>query len=276
MKNRYAYDQNPRLKMLSLERPNKKFESEGLHFASHLSPSLKGRGDVLYFIPPGFRAKKLPLVIMLHGAWSTFWAWALIGGAHRQALALMKAGKIRPMVLAMPTDGNSGEGSFYAPQKNGRNIDAWIAKELPGMAARVEPRTQGAPRFICGLSMGGFGALFLAAKYSALFQGVSAHSSVVDARNNTFMKSKQTVAALNFGNKQMALEWWIKRSKKMPPFKMDCGTEDSLYAPNLKLHKALVRAGIDHGFVSKPGGHTWEYWQGCVKEDLLFFDKLCR
>jgi putative tributyrin esterase len=266
--------QHPRFKMLSLERSAKAYEHEGLHFASHLSPSLKGRGDVLYFIPPGFRAKKLPLVIMLHGAWSTFWAWALLGGAHRKALHMMKSGRIRPMVLAMPTDGNVGEGSLYLPQKNGRDIEAWIAKELPEAAARVEPRIKGAPRFICGLSMGGFGALRLAAKFGKSFAGASAHSAVCDARENTFMHPKETLAAAALKGQRLSLQWWIKNSKSMPPFKFDCGKSDFMYKANLRLHKNLESAGISHRFQTKTGGHTWSYWRACVEGDLLFFERL--
>lgn len=260
---------------MPLELSDARFSPPGWRYASALSPHLKGRGDVLFWAPPKARGP-LPLLILLHGAWSSHWAWALKGGAIAQAQRLIRQGRIRPLALALPTDGNSGEGSLYAPRKDGRDAGAWVAEEVPALAARVLPGTRGTRRYLAGLSMGGFGALRLAAAYPGRFSGVAAHSALINADEVHLDPRWGDLKALALRGPRRRLLPWLKAAPSLPPLRFDCGRQDAFFKANVRLHADLERAGIAHRFRPLAGGHTWPYWRARLAEDLLYFDALER
>src|SRR5205085_5525121 len=98
------------------------------------------------------------------------WGWALRGAAHRTAARLIAAKTIPEMVLAMPSDGLHGKGSGYL-QHSDRDCERWIVEDVPAAVRLAGVNiTDQSPQFICGLSMGGYGALRLGAKYSKQFR----------------------------------------------------------------------------------------------------------
>src|SRR5262249_27299910 len=120
----------------------------------------------------------IPLVILLHGVYGSHWAWALKGGAHRTAARMIDKRELPAMVLAMPSDGLWGDGSGYLPHRH-ENFERWIVDEVPAAVREAVPSvTEASPVFINGLSMGGFGALRLAAKYPRKFRAAGGHSSI--------------------------------------------------------------------------------------------------
>jgi enterochelin esterase-like enzyme len=42
---------------------------------------------------------------------------------------------------------------------------------------------------------------------------------------------------------------------------------------NKDLHNRLLEKKIDHDFITRPGGHTGEYWNNAIDYQILFFDK---
>lgn len=52
---------------------------------------------------------------------------------------------------------------------------------------------------------------------------------------------------------------------------VDCGTEDFFFKVNEELHRQMLLRNIQHDYTTRPGGHTWAYWQNAVKFQLLFF-----
>src|SRR5437588_8164552 len=93
-----------------------RFQGEGLRCITAKSRALRQRADLSLFVPREAAAiTNIPVVILLHGVYGSHWAWALKGGAHRTAAALIQAREIPPMVLAMPSDGLWGDGSGYLP-----------------------------------------------------------------------------------------------------------------------------------------------------------------
>jgi enterochelin esterase-like enzyme len=51
---------------------------------------------------------------------------------------------------------------------------------------------------------------------------------------------------------------------------IDCGTADFFYNINRKLHEELAYRNIPHDFISRPGGHTWDYWANAIKYQMLY------
>jgi S-formylglutathione hydrolase FrmB len=215
------------------------------------------------------------LVLLLHGTCDSHWAWALKGGAHLTAARLIETGELPPVSIVMPSDGLWGDGTGYVPHADA-DYERWIVDEVPQVAALADERvTERSPIFIGGLSMGGFGALRLGAKYAARFAGISAHSAVTTLARLREVISEPLDGLPSFGAADgTALHWLETHRGKLPPLRFDCGTGDGLLAGNRALHAALEARGIDHVYEEFPGGHDWPYWKLHVADTLRFFAAL--
>ena len=144
-------------------------ESGGLQLITVKSNALGQRVDISVFVPEN-ATTSLPVVILLHGVYGSHWAWSVKGKAHLTAQRLIPEGEIQPMILAMPSDGLYEDGSGYVPHHNA-NFEQWIVEEVSQVLQEQFPVvTTESPLFITGLSMGGYGALRLGAKYPQVFQ----------------------------------------------------------------------------------------------------------
>src|SRR3954449_2231152 len=114
----------------TIELSDPRFEAEGLRWVTVKSPALQQRADITLFVPEEASSLHgVPIAILLHGVYGSHWAWALKGGAHKTALALIKSRKIRPLVLAMPSDGLSGDGSGYVEHTRD-DYETWIMEDV--------------------------------------------------------------------------------------------------------------------------------------------------
>lgn len=255
------------------------YERDGIRLITVKTPNLRGRGDITVWIPDAdlIGSEPLPLVILLHGVYGSHWAWSLKGGAHRTADQLIRSGQMRPMVLAMPSDGLWGDGSGYLPH-NDRNFERWIVEDVPSAVAAALPAGAStsfpAGMFIAGLSMGGFGALRLAATYPEKFRAAYGLSSIthvdqfslfVEEPLNSFQQADPATESL--------LDLMRRNSDRLPAIRFDCGTEDLLIEHNRALHQGLMEAKINHHYAENPGGHEWSYWQKHLVDVLLFFNQ---
>lgn len=247
---------------------------QDLEFITVKSNALKKRADITVFNPPknNIEAKSLPIVILLHGVYGSHWAWAMKGKVHETAQRLISEGKIKPMVLVMPSDGLFGDGSGYVPHKI-ENYEKWIVEDLIEVFKEQYPQiTDESPIFITGLSMGGYGALRLGAKYPKIFKAFSGLSSITH-----FEQLKQFVSDFETIKNQAieqdgVIEWMIKNKAILPPFRFDCGSNDVLIEHNRKLHLELETHDIPHIYKENPGEHSWDYWEKHIAETLIFFD----
>ena len=262
------------MRFRTIELSNPRFEHSNLRQLTFKSPALKGRGDVTLFVPPACaNSVNLPLVLLLHGVYGSHWSWALSGGAHVTALKMISAGAIKPMVLAMPSDGLWGDGSGYVRHDHA-DYDSWIIDDVPAGIAEAIPQVSAAsPLFISGLSMGGYGALRLGGKHASRVRGISAHSSITH-----FSQLKQFVeepleryGQLN-AEEHAALYWLLNNRASLPPLRFDCGRDDPLIEPNRALHRDLLEQGVAHTYQEFAGGHSWEYWEEHLKDTLQFFN----
>lgn len=174
-------------------------------------------------------------------------------------------------MLALPSDGLWGDGSGYLPHRT-QDFERWIVQEVPAAVARAVPGvTPRSPRFIAGLSMGGFGALRLGAKYPEHFRAMSGHSSVTHFDQLTRLVEERPDRYTALTEDRSVLETMLRHPARLPPFRFDCGTDDPLLPHNRALHAALERAGVPHTYEEFPGGHEWSYWERHLPDTLRFF-----
>ena len=263
----------------TIELSDPAYERDGLRYITVKTPNLAGRGDITVWLPSPelMGTEPLPLVILLHGVYGSHWCWSLKGGAHQTADHLLRTGQIRPMILAMPSDGLWGDGSGYL-RHNARNFERWILDDVPkAVAETLSPdAVAGFPskQFIAGLSMGGFGALRLAAKYPDHFQAVHGLSSITHLNQMPlFVEESLSEYAQSNPDDESVLALMVKNRDRLPPIQFDCGTDDLLIEHNRALHLALTERGIPHQYAEHPGGHEWPYWQQHLTDALLFFNQ---
>jgi len=243
----------------------------GITHATVKSAALRRRADISFYVPPDVASGELPLVILLHGVYGSHWAWLYQGGAQQVLDRLIQEEKLPPLMLAMPSDGLWGDGSGYLRHREADHA-RWIVEEVPAAAAAVEPRCENAPRFICGLSMGGYGALRLGALHADKFAAISAHSSITDvAQMQGFVEETATQFDLADDQPLTVIDCLKANAEKLPRLRFDCGTEDVLIVPNRVLHHELEAAGIPHQYAEFSGGHTWDYWHAHLADTLRFF-----
>jgi S-formylglutathione hydrolase FrmB len=187
-------------------------------------------------------------------------------------MEMIQAHEIPPMIIAMPSDGLWGDGSGYLKHSS-YNFEKWIAEDVvAALTEKVIGASHQSPLFIGGLSMGGFGALRIGAKYPGKFKGIAGHSSITSLDQ---MKLFVEEDLLNYSQKDQADEDLFNTFQKyrdsLPPIRFDCGTSDLLIEYNRELHRKMVEEKLDHEYDEYPGGHEWSYWEKYVPKSLHFF-----
>jgi putative tributyrin esterase len=261
----------PRFKTLEISNPG--YESNNLRFITVKTPNLKGRGDICVYVPPGTaNTDTLPIVILLHGVYGSAWSWAHSAGVHLKANELIQKGALPPMVIAMPSDGLWGDGSAFLPI-NGYNFERWIADDVPdALMECINGANKNSPLFISGLSMGGFGALRIGAKYAPKFRAMSGHSAITSLPQIKFFAEESLLqyAQDNITDEDL-FDTFLHYRRTLPPMRFDCGTNDILINYNRSLHKKMEKEGMFHEFEEYPGGHEWIYWSARILQSLKFF-----
>jgi len=212
---------------------------------------------------------RLPGVYLLHGYSGNFGDWS----RHMDLEVLANQ---YGMFLICPEGGYSG---WYldSPIQTDSQFESHIIEELiPEVEKRYLLKSRKSARAITGLSMGGHGALYLASAHPELFAAAGSMSGAVDLRYST--KSWDLIKIL--GTYEDFPERWENHSvmyridglkNAQCAILLDCGIEDMFIEINRKLHHKLLKAGINHSYIERPGGHSWDYWTNAIEYHLIFF-----
>ena len=261
----------------TIELSDPRFERDGLRHVTVKSASLRRRGDITFFIPEQLKdAEATTMLILLNGVYNSHWGWAFHAGVHLTAQRLIDAEEIRPLIIAMPSDGLWGDGSGFL-NAEGEDAEKWIMDDVIIAAAHAAPKLVADPHlFLGGLSMGGYGALRLGAKYAARVSGISAHSSITHVSQMANFVEESLSHYLSAGSEaELDPLYWILRNRGiLPPLRIDCGIDDTLIRANRALHKALDQANIQHEYFEYEGGHEWSYWEAHISDSLRFFEAM--
>jgi S-formylglutathione hydrolase FrmB len=238
--------------------------------ATVFSRALARRADCTFWVPEHSGERSLPLVILLHGVYGSHWAWWGSGGAHLVAGELVAAGRLPTCVLAMPSDGLLGHGSGYVAQP-GADVPAWILDEVPALASIVEPAVDPArPLALAGLSMGGFGALRLAAADASGRVVATAGLSSITAIEQMALFGVDPLPEVAGPSDRSVVAALDARTTPPPRLYLACGRDDLLIEHNRALHEALAARDIDHEWVEDDGTHEWDYWRRHLPAVLEF------
>jgi putative tributyrin esterase len=259
----------------TVEISNQQFEANGLRFITVKTPNLKGRGDICIYAPSQIeKTDVLPVVLLLHGVYGSAWSWPYSSGVHIKVNELIQSGQLPPMILVMPSDGLWGDGSAYLPH-NGLNFEKWIIDDvIDATISCIDGAEKSSPLFIAGLSMGGFGALHIGAKYGYRFRAMSGLSSITSLPQMKLFvqESLKSYVQHNLIDEDLLATFKHYRHQ-LPPMRFDCGTDDLLINHNRELHRKMAKEGLLHTYDENPGGHEWPYWSEHIITTLKFFVK---
>ena len=219
----------------------------------------------------GQNSQRYPVLYLLHGAGGDHKSWT------RQTEIAQLADRYDMMVLCP----NGGATSWYfdSPIDPKSQFETFITKDCVDFVDeqyRTKPHRDS--RALCGLSMGGHGAMYLGIRHLDTFSVSIVLSGGVDIRpfpNNWNIKKR-------LGDISTHRESWeqhtvINLAKQLEDgelaISIDCGTGDFFIEVNRSLHQQLVEDGISHAYVEHPGVHDWAYWQNAIKRQLPFADR---
>lgn len=256
----------------TVEISDPRYEREDLRQVTVKSPALGQRADLTIHATPAARVSTdVPVIVLLHGVYGSHWAWTLSGGAHVTSARLQSTGELPPCVLVMPSDGLWGDGSGYLPHRL-QDFERWIVNEVPAAASHAVPAiSRNSPVCIAGLSMGGFGALRLGAKFPRRYLAVSGHSSITHFDQLHDFVEERPGSFTVLDEDRDVFQTLYRNRELLPPIRFDCGASDPLLGPNRLLHQALQETGINHCYEEFPGGHEWTYWETHLEDTLRFF-----
>jgi S-formylglutathione hydrolase FrmB len=212
-------------------------------------------------IPPGGSGRGRPLLVFLHGKGSDGQDANLTSAMFA---ALASEGARAPDVV-FP---NGGDDSYWHNRAGG----AWASYVVHAVIPRALALSGADPRRVAigGISMGGFGALYIALAKPGRFCAIGAHSAALwfrgaDSAAGAFddaadFARHDVVRAARRGNPYGRTPVWI-----------DVGTGDPFLRTDTALAHALRADHADIAFSTGPGGHDSDYWNSRWSDYMKFY-----
>lgn len=214
-------------------------------------------------LPQRLAAGKAKTLYLLHGMSDDEGTWMRRTSIERYA-------EEKGLAVVMP-DGGLG---WYTDMYRGLAWFKFISGELPALCRRFFPilSDKREDTYIGGNSMGGYGALKCALRAPRTFSRVISLSGALDAAdtaiNNTVPATRRYWEDV-FGpaedvsgseNDLFAAATALTDPALRPRIYMWCGTEDFLYAQNIRMRDHLRALGYDLTYEESPGDHQWKHW----------------
>ena len=213
-------------------------------------------------------------LLLLHGLGDNHTAWMNKTGIYRYA-------EEHDIAVIMP----EVHRSFYQNMYYGHAFETFIAEELPQVMGNMfHISTEPEDLMIAGLSMGGYGALYLGLKYPEKFCAIGAFSGAVDIvglvnAQKAAIDREDLYSPLDtlcaFGpadgrNLEKAdvyhwLEEAMKKEVHVPIF-LSAGAEDPIYPLTEKFAETLKdKHYAPFVFHTLPGTHDWDVWDTSIQ-----------
>jgi S-formylglutathione hydrolase FrmB len=221
--------------------------------------------------------KTWPCLWLLHGLSDDHTIWLPRTSIERYASEMGVA-------VVMP----NCERGFYTDMAYGQAWWTYLSEELPALMRGFFPLSERREdNAVAGLSMGGYGAAkWLLRKPEAFIGGVSL-SGVMDiveelrmAQTNPRGELLHETLGLVFGDRNVAgspddlFALVAQHGTKGPPLLQICGTEDFLYADNLRFRDHVLAHHYPLTYRELPGAHTWGFWDQEIQTSLDWLKSL--
>jgi S-formylglutathione hydrolase FrmB len=241
-------------------------------------------------LPASFDAQKartFPVLYFLHGLGDNE-QFFVHSGAWNLAEDMREKGELKDFLIATP----DARSTFYVDARDGkeRYEDFLLQEFFPYVEKHYRVTAGRANRAISGISMGGYGALYLAFRHPQLFSSVSAHSAALIVKLPAFLAGAQPnsprsrVLGGAFGNPPDAVFWQehspivMARAANLARLHIyfDCGDQDDFgfEVGAIALDKIMNTRQIPHEFHIYPGRHDPAYFSEHLPASLVFHSQL--
>lgn len=160
--------------------------------------------------------------------------------------------------------------SYYSDMKYGEKYYQFIAKELPETIQEffnVSDKRE--DNFVCGLSMGGYGALKVGLRECEHFCKTAGLSAVTTFEGRYDWRILKNV----FGDPvEIPDDDYLDKLAEIqadnpmrPEVFIGCGTEDSLHKENLVFKRLLEDLGYKVTYRESSGEHSWDFWDEYIQ-----------
>jgi S-formylglutathione hydrolase FrmB len=237
-------------------------------FDFSLKSKLLGRRlDEIAIVPPG--NERRPLLVLLHGRHDPSRRSPSVQSGPESMVrepllaALAQLGASAPIIL-LP---DGGHHSWYHDRRAGPWASMILDEAIPDALRRFHPISGRIA--IGGISMGGYGALHLAALRPHEFCAVGAHSPAL----YTSYRTSAPVAfdsSTDFARNNVSLATRDGRYNRLPVW-IDVGTHDPFHDADAAFASLLRARGVDVTYQTWPGGHTASYWGAHMAAYLQFY-----
>ena len=282
--------------------------------------------SVVVYLPPSYSAptaaaRRYPLAIYLHGVWGSETDWTIHGRLAETMDSLVAAG-MPEFIVVMP-DGDDGWWTTWhglndvaacrrTPRQENADTycvpwpkyDDYVASDLIAFAdARLRTLPYRASRAIAGLSMGGYGAMSIAARNPRVFAVAASHSGVLrpalfadsgavatggavvwrDGRTREELRTAAgglwTTLEPSFGADSIA---WLsrdpaqliatarRRGDSLPAMYVDIGVDDRFLTQDRSFRDRMSAMQAPLTYAEFSGRHDWAYWRQRLPESLRF------
>lgn len=217
--------------------------------------------------------KKYKVLYLLHGYMGNYQDWLRYTSIERYNWEYN-------MIFVMP----DGHQSYYTDFKYGFPYFTHLAEELTAHLEMILPISKNREdHYICGLSMGGYGALKIALTYPEKFGGAASLSgalypeetkNLVSNRSGMFYAMFGEESTENTKNDlRYLIQQNLKDKKPMPDLYLACGTDDFLYPSTLNFKAYLDQMNVPYTYQEDKGGHMWAFWDLFIQKYLKHIKK---
>lgn len=257
--------------------------------------------NILYsvFLPADYETatdKRYDVVYLLHGLGDDHGSW---NGKYMHISTTLQQlenrGTIAPKIYVMP----QGFNSYYVNAYDGSfdYMDFFVEEFIPFIDGNYRTIAERGHRAIAGYSMGGFGAMVMAAKNPDLFiatiplsmslcqyERYTTEASNSDGWDKQWgwifggVGSKGDARITDYYKEHCPYYYFTEASA--PSFAkmhwwLDCGDdEQQLLIANDRVHRQMRDLGIKHEFRVRNGAHTTDYWRSAMESALPWLETL--
>ncbi len=251
------------------------FFSQVLGLMSTMSVILPDSGPLEVGAASGIPNQRYPTLYLLHGLSDDHTVWQRRTALERYVEGLNLA-------VVMP----AVHRSYYANMADGLRYWTFVGEEVPAVARHYFPLSPARrENYVAGLSMGGYGAFKLAMTYPERYAAAASLSGALDvvrlveAEQATGQAGQNEMAHI-FGKAEALAgspndlysltEQMVKQGKPRPDLYQWCGTEDFLYADNVRFREHAESLGVAMTYAEGPGGHEWSCWDAQIQRVLAW------
>lgn len=203
---------------------------------------------------------------LLHGAGGDYTSWVL-------NTRIADYVNNRNIAVVMP----SGKNRFYVNNEYGKNFYTYITEELVNQCEQwFDISRKAEDRYIAGMSMGGYGAVYAGLKKPSMYNTVFSYSGLLNILER-YDKPQGIDMFPVFGTRQQLIDnnydlyTLINQAENVQTkYVIACGTQDPRIHMSRQLSEALTNGGIPNVYRESLGAHDFAYWDYCIEQTVKY------